>query len=206
MTAGRREQPYLQPYLNAARVHGAGFESLLWASPDTQAARFDAIRRIVDLEGKSVLDLGCGRADLLEFLLARSVRPADNVGIEAVDVLADAADHKGLPRCTILRADFVADPIRMFVGADVVVISGALNTADDAAFYPTLRRAFEAATEALVFNFLDSDRLAGRPHLYFREPRAVRAFARTLSADVAMLDDYLPGDTTVRVARREGEP
>ena len=206
MTAGHREQPYLQPYLKAARTHGAGFESLLWASPDTQAARFDAIQRIVDLDGKSVLDLGCGRADLLDFLLAHGIRPADYVGIEAVDALADAAERKRLPRCTIRRADFVADPIRMFVGADVVVISGSLNTADDSAFYPTLRHAFEAATDALVFNFLDSDRLAGQPHLYFREPRAVRTFAQTLSADVTMLDDYLPGDTTVRVAReREGE-
>jgi SAM-dependent methyltransferase len=201
VTAGEREQPYLRPYLDAAREHGAGFESLLWASPETQAVRFDAIRRAANLSGKSVLDVGCGRADLLSFLLDRGVRPADYVGIEAVDALAAAAKAKRLPGCTIVQADFVAEPIRMFVGADVVVFSGSLNTADDTVFYPTLRHAFEAATEALVFNFLDSPNLAGQPHLYFRDPRVVREFAESLpgATDVRMLNDYLPGDTTVCV-------
>ena len=69
--------PYLQPYLKAAERHGAGFGSLLWASPETQAARFGAIERLGRLHGKSVLDVGCGRADLLVYLLSRGVRPAD---------------------------------------------------------------------------------------------------------------------------------
>ena len=86
--------------------------------------------------------------------------------------------------------------------ADVVVISGSLNTADDAVFYATLRHAYEAATEALVFNFLSSTSLAGQPHLYWRSPRDVLRFARSLSDDVRTLDDYLSGDTTVRVGRR----
>ena len=34
-------EPYLLPYLRAADKHGAEFPSLLWASPQTQAARFD---------------------------------------------------------------------------------------------------------------------------------------------------------------------
>jgi hypothetical protein len=197
------ERSYLRPYLDAAAAHGAGFGSLLWASPQTQAVRFDAIRRITELSGKSLLDVGCGRADLLEHLLARGVRPADYVGIEAVDALADAAEAKRLPGATIVRADFVAEPIRMFVGADVVVFSGSLNTADDAVFYTTLARAFDAATEALVFNFLSSTTLAGQPHLFWRRPDDVTRFARTLSDDVRTLDDYLSGDTTVRVGRRQ---
>ena len=57
--------PYLQPYLKAAERHGAGFGSLLWASPETQASRFDAVERLGRLHGKSILDVGCGRADLL---------------------------------------------------------------------------------------------------------------------------------------------
>src|SRR5215213_2125323 len=72
---------YLSPYLKAASRHGAGFSSLLWASPQTQAVRFAALTRIVDLNGKSLLDVGCGRADLLDFLLAQNVRPAHYVGL-----------------------------------------------------------------------------------------------------------------------------
>src|SRR3954470_7498202 len=200
----QRVQSYLQPYVDAAAAHGAGFGTLLWASPETQAVRFNAIARMANLAGKSVLDVGCGRADLLEYLLGQGVRPADYVGIEAVDALATAAEAKRLPRCAIIRADFVAEPVRLFVGADVVVFSGSLNTADDSVFYSTLRHAHEAATDALVFNFLDSPRLAGQPHLHFREPRVVRAFAEKLSKEVRVLNDYLPGDTTICVAGRHG--
>ena len=78
----------------------------------------------------------------------------------------------------------------------MVVFSGSLNTAEDDDFYTTLRRAFEAAAEALVFNFLADAYLAGADYLHWRRPEDVIAFASQLSADVRTLDDYLPGDFT----------
>jgi SAM-dependent methyltransferase len=195
------QRSYLRPYLDAAAAHGAGFGSLLWASPHTQAVRFEAIRQIVDLRGKSVLDVGCGRADFLEYLLRHEVRPADYVGIEALDALVSAAEAKRLPDARIVRADFVAEPVRMFVGADVVVFSGSLNTADDRVFYSTLSRAYEAATETLVFNFLSSALLAGQSYLHWRRLGDVVRFAKGLSDDVKYADNYLHGDTTVCVRR-----
>jgi SAM-dependent methyltransferase len=204
VTVSRHVEPsYLRPYRDAAAAHGAGFGTLLWASPQTQAVRFEAIRRAVDLNGKSVLDVGCGRADLLEYLLGRGVRPADYVGIEAVGDLAAAAEAKRLPRATIARADFVAEPVRLFVGADVVVFSGSLNTADDSVFYSTLTRAWDAAAETLVFNYLCSPLLAGREYLYWRHPADVTRFARALAHDVRTDDEYLPGDMTVRLHRAD---
>jgi hypothetical protein len=203
VTTDQRQPSYLQPYLDAAATHGAGFGALLWASPTTQEARFDAISRVARLHGKSVLDVGCGRADFLEYLLVRGVRPADYVGIEAVDALADAAAAKRLPNATIVRADFVADPARMFVGADVLVFSGSLNTADDAVFYESLRRGFEATSEMLVFNFLSSPELAGKDYLFWRRTDDVAQFVKTLSRDVGTLQDYLRGDMTVRVTKAQ---
>src|SRR3982751_195878 len=85
---------YLDPYLRAAKLHGSGFSSLLWACPETQAARFDALVRAIDLSGRKVLDVGCGRGDLMDFLTVRGVRISEYIGIEAVDALAGAADEK----------------------------------------------------------------------------------------------------------------
>jgi SAM-dependent methyltransferase len=199
------QPPYLVPYVRAAQQHGSDFPSLLWASPHTQAARFDAIQRLADLQGKSVLDVGCGRADLLAFLLARGVRPADYIGIEAVDELAAAAERRcaaaGRPPARIIRADFVREPLRLFVGADVVVISGSLNTVEDGPFYTTIRRAFEAAAETLVVNFLCSSDLAGAEYLRWRCAGDVLAFARQLGGDVRTLDDYLHGDCTLAIKK-----
>jgi SAM-dependent methyltransferase len=202
------ERPaYLEPYRRAAERHGAGFGSLLWASPQTQAARFEAVRRLVDFQGRSVLDVGCGRADFLDYLVAREVRPASYIGIEGVAALVRVARAKGLAGCEIVEADFLAEPARMDVAAQVVVISGSLNTLDSSGFYATLRRAYEAAGEVLVFNFLCSSQLAGADYLAWHRPDEVLAFARTLSDRVSTAQDYLPGDCTVvmgKAGRDEG--
>lgn len=193
---------YLAPYRDAAARHGGAFASLLWANPQTQAVRFDAIRRACDLRGKSILDVGCGRADLLVYLRSRRIPIADYIGIEAVDALADVAEQKLDPGDRIIRADFIREPVRMFVGADVVIVSGSLNTTDDARFYPTLRRAFDAAAQTLVFNFLCSPQLAASAYLRWRHSADVLAFVATLGAShVEKLADYLAGDCTV-IARR----
>lgn len=191
-TAG---EPYLEPYLRAAQKHGAEFPSLLWASPRTQRARFEAIRLAYDPAGRSVLDAGCGRADYLSFLLEHGAAPADYIGIEAVNDLADAAQTRH-PKATVLRADFVREPARMFVGADVVVFSGSLNTLEGPAFFKTVRRAYDAAGEALVFNFLSSSVLAGQVYLFWHSPQEVLRFAREFCADVRLRQDYLAGDCT----------
>ena len=193
---------YLRPYLDAARTHGEGFRSLLWASPRTQAVRFDALTRAVDFRGRLVCDVGCGRADLLDHLDRAGIPVADYTGIEAVDALAAAAGRRRRPGVRILRGDFVREPVRMFVGAEVVAISGSLNTADDATFYETVRRAFDATAWALVFNFLCSPELAGASHLYWRRRSDVERFVQMLEpVEVRVLEDYLDGDCTVAVLK-----
>jgi SAM-dependent methyltransferase len=198
-------EPYLRPYLRAVKRHGAGFESLLWASPQTQAARFDAIVRACNLTGLSLLDAGCGRGDLLGFLLGRGIEPAHYLGIEAVPELVKAARRKGHARCMIVEADFVLEPKRLFAGADAIIFCGSLNTLDAAAFYRSLRAAVEAAGKTVVFNFLCSPRLASAEWLTWHRVEDVLAFARQMAEDVTLLDDYMEGDCTIAL-RKQGAP
>ena len=192
---------YLQPYRDAARQYRGGFLSLLWASPDTQAARFDAICRLEKLAGRSILDVGCGRADLLNYLATKSIQPADYIGIEAVEELLRVAEKKSCSWATIVATDFVANPKALFVGADVVILCGSLNTLDKDAFYSTIRRAFDATAESLVFNFLDASYLAAASYLTWHRRDEVMTFAKSLSPDVRVLSDYLDGDTTIAIRK-----
>jgi hypothetical protein len=199
------EEPYLRPYLRATREHGGGFDSLLWATPKSQRIRFDAICRAHDLAGKSVLDAGCGRADFMGYLIEADIHPADYIGLEAVEALAAEADSRHYPGCRILRGDFVREPARLFVGADVIVFSGSLNTIDAAGFHETLSRAFAAAAEAVVFNFLASPALAARDYLVWHRPEHVISFLQRLPCTVVTLSDYLQGDCTVAVLKTPEE-
>lgn len=173
---------------------------MLWASPATQAARFGAIRKLAELQGRVVLDVGCGRADLLDDLLSHGIRPAHYHGIEAVPELCDVAEAKARRDATIIRADFVRDPTRMSVGADVVIFSGSLNTLDADVFEASIAAGYHAARRCLVFNFLASPMIAARDYLRWHRAEEVAALLRSIapasSATLKRLDDYLAGDCT----------
>src|SRR5690349_20409862 len=98
---------YLEPYVRAAQRWGAGFQALLWASTKTQRARLEAVRRLGRPAGKSLLDAGCGRADLMGYLIEQNDAPADYIGLEGVAVLAEAAEQRKYPNTRIIRGDFV---------------------------------------------------------------------------------------------------
>lgn len=188
---------YLAPYLDATRRYGAGFGSLLWASPQTQATRFDALLNAVDLTDKTILDAGCGRADLLQYMLDHGVVPRQYIGLEAVDELAAAAESKRLPHCRIIRGDFVLDPALLSADADVLLFSGSLNTLSASDFYRSLAHAFAATGRAVIFNFLSSSYLAASSFLTWHRPEAVLAFGQRLTDQVQVWDDYMKGDATV---------
>jgi len=193
---------YLVPYLRALRRHGPSVQALLWASRQSQQRRFEALTRMYDFAGKRLLDAGCGCGDLLGYLQSRGIRPKQYIGLEAVGELAETARIRCGEEAQIVQCDFLREPLRLFVGADVVVFCGSLNTlgADD--FRSCIGRAHDAAGEAVVFNFLASPALAGADYLTWHAPAEVVEFARTLGADVDLLADYLEGDATVRLSKR----
>jgi len=188
---------YLEPYVRASRRFGAGFGSLLWASPKTQAARFRALTRCCDFQGRMILDAGCGRADFLDFLLRREIRPAKFIGVEAMEPLAAAAEKKRHSMCSIVRGDFVDDPRLLDYSADVIVFCGSLNTLSVFDFHLILTTAWKLTGEFLVFNFLSSDALAKAEHLTWHKQDDVARFARGITERVVVIDDYMKGDCTI---------
>jgi SAM-dependent methyltransferase len=196
---------YLYPYHEAREQGARGFDALLWASREGQRIRFEAIAQIFPLAEKRILDVGCGRADLLGYLLESGIVPAHYMGLDGISASLRAARRKKYAQCEILRAaDFVRRPEALQVGADVVIFSGTLNTLSRPQFYRSLRAAWAAAGEALVFNFLSSHFWCGADWLSWHRRVTVLAFCRSLGGEVSFDESYLHGDCTVAV-RRPGE-
>ncbi len=196
---------YLRPYVDAHRRRWRGARALLWDDRRSQEVRFDAIARNCPLAGMRILDVGCGRADLLAFLLARGIVPAEYVGLEAQPWLVRAARRRGYESCAIVEGDFVREPAKLRIGADVIVFSGSLNLLSSRQFYRHLDLAWAAAGRWLAFNFLCSPALADADWLTWHRRTTVRAFARRAKAAEVRLDDgYEDGDCTVvmRKARK----
>ncbi|MBW8878654.1 MAG: class I SAM-dependent methyltransferase [Acidobacteria bacterium] len=196
---------YLYPYHEARQQGAKGFHALLWTDREAQRIRFDAIVRSCPLAARRILDAGCGRADLLGHLLERGIVPAHYTGLEMIPATVRAARRKRYERCEIMAADFVREPEKLAVGADVVIFSGSLNTLSRPRFYRTLRAAWAAAGRSLVFNFLSSQFWCGEDWLYWHRRQSVLAFCRSLGGEPRFDDSYLEGDCTIVVTRPGGE-
>ncbi len=165
MTRPGSQPEYLQPYLKAVKNAGAGFDATLWSSREGQLRRFDVLLDLADVDGGSILDLGCGIGDLARHLLVKSVPFSKYVGIDAVKEMIDVASEVDDPRCGFLVADPVRDPSCLErAAADWIFISGTLNAMDEDLARSLVDRAFEAAGVGVVFNFLSN-----RPHSRWNE-------------------------------------
>ena len=76
-------------------------------------------------------------------------------------------------------------------------MDGSLNTLEPEDFSQVLQRAFAASRRAVVFNFLCSPLLAAASFLRWHDAGDVLRFARTLTPEVSVRDNYIPGDCTV---------
>lgn len=174
---------YLAPYQEAVDRVGPAFESLLWRNREWQRRRFEVLAEVTEtilpggIRGRTVADLGCGRADFAAWMHEAHVQYGRYIGIDAIEQMVDAGRQvitaQALPDATTVLADFAADPtifkrLTQEHGVEVIVFGGALNTFQPALASIVLERAWEAVSAlgpdgGLVFNFL-SDRYPNATH------------------------------------------
>lgn len=220
---------YLEPYRRAVDEMGPAFEALLWRSRDFQQVRFRVLVETAAaglapfdphptakaLANRVIVDLGCGRADMLSWLDEHRVPFGRYIGVEALPELVNASLVRTADRddAEIIEADFASDhdlfaALVRSHSAEVFLFSGSLNTFEQPAALGVIERAFAALgakpAGAVVFNFLSS--LAphaptddtGPAHRF--DTRTVIALAAGLSPAFTVRHDYLRGhDATVGV-------
>ncbi len=148
---------FLEPYREAVRRFGPGFQSTLWSSREGQHLRFDVMIDLAGMDGRIVLDAGCGSGDFAQHLIERGVRFARYVGVDAVAEMVECARQRSLPGCAFLVADLLRDDTLLReTRPDIVCISGTLNTMDETSARRLVKTAFDAASQGVVFNFLSN--------------------------------------------------
>lgn len=191
-------------YARAVAQHGDHVRSLLYHSEQSQLDRFEAISRIASFAGTSVLDVGCGRADLADFLRARH-GDLSYTGIEITPELADIARRRA-PGLTIVRGtihDLPSD-----AAYDYVIESGVFSTTEYT--WPivesTLRSMWKHTRRTMIATFL-SDLSSGTPSTesrYFSHANLSR-FAESLTRRFSLHHDYRDNDFML-LMHREEEP
>ncbi len=203
-----RTDDYLNAYRDSQEKHGSDFEVTLWANPRSQQRRFEVMTRMTRFAGRRTLDVGCSRGDFADFLLQREIAYEHYIGIDALTEVIEYARSRNLPRTEFHDTDVLDAPATMTAAqAEVVCISGTLNTMSQPQALALLQHAWEAAGRTLIFNFL-SDRCGPEAPPQTHPARrfdtmAMLDWALKRTAIVAMRQDYLPHghDATILMRR-----
>lgn len=168
--------------------------SVRWGNNHDQQKRFAVLSQVMPLEGKSILDVGCGLGDLFKFLSQQQIA-CHYTGIDIVHEFIAAASHN-YPRATFLHQD-VFEVDRPY---DVVLCSGGLSfkVKDNLNYYQSMIKVmYGLAKQAVAFNMLDN-RIHSDDDIYAAySPIAIADFCDTVADRVQIVTDYLPQDFTI---------
>ena len=200
MSASRPEIDTGLWYAEKVALHGYDHRGLGFRTRSSQEKRFEALLRLGDFDGRSVLDVGCGFGDFLDFLQARGIRPR-YAGLDICEPM--------IRRC---RERFAGVDARFDVGdalawdpeeaPDFVVASGIFGLdarGARARIRPTLRRMFAWARVGLAANFLSRRSLEPAEARVYVDPADALEMAFALTPAVRLDHSYLPNDFTIHL-------
>ena len=186
-------------YENRIHPQQESYRVLDWASSKSQQLRFRILADNVDLDGRSILDVGCGLGDLWGYLKRREI-PAEYTGVDLLEeMLAEAARRH--PGATFVRGDVFREP-DPFAGRQFDVVFGSgifnLNLGNNHAFLPrAISRLLELSREHVVFNLLHARMPGTDPTYAYYNPEEVRLAMEGKPVEYEIVDDYLGNDFTV---------
>lgn len=183
------------------RDHGDTPQAVRW-TPAGQRRRYEAFRGIIGkLEGKSLLDFGCGKGDFYGFLRDQGDTGAF-CGVDVNPGLTALARRK-YPEAEFLTLDIEEAPWqRRF---DVVVACGVFNLRIGgiaASHRETIKALYDLCRESLHLNFLTARTPRQDVELFYVEPADLLRFSlEELSPRVTLSHGLVPEDLFLSVFR-----
>jgi len=195
--------------------HGYQPQALFWSNKEIQEIRFENLMGILGKslsdttfdENWSLLDVGCGFADLKFYLAQHNFKP-DYSGIDVSPnmVLGACSQHPGINVHEGELADFDYKAGQF----DYVMLSGALNEVVETAIEGSedqqgdyarsvIRRMYQICRAGVAFNLLNrSDESVGkRTELQSFYPAEMFEFCQSFAQKVILVEGYLDNDFTI---------
>ncbi|MDA8912014.1 class I SAM-dependent methyltransferase [Pseudomonadales bacterium] len=186
-------------YSERFRTLGRDVRALGWGSKEQQDCRFEQVLRALPIEGKSLLDIGCGFGDFLSYCSSFECTPSKYIGWDINhDLIDEAKIQHPSSSFEVLN---LADRLEVVPVAEVGVMLGVLNfnfkyDYDNKAFTKMMiEKAFTAVSKTLVVDFLSTFLTLDYPEegfVYYHDPSEMLAFGLQLTPNVRLLHNYAP--------------
>lgn len=168
----------------------------------SQRYRFKVLTEIGDLETAKVLDYGCGKGDLFQYLLESGFR-GSYTGYDINPELLDLAKTK-FPAARFEQRDLEQDTVAERF--DYVMISGLFNNRisdNQGVMRSLLPCCFALAERGMAFNAISTYVNFREPEMFYASPEETFRFCMTeLSPSVTLRHDNIPYNFTVYVYRK----
>lgn len=172
-----------------------------WESEEAQRLRFDVLLDKVKLDGKKLLDVGCGTGNLIEHINSRGLS-VEYTGVDILEQMIEKANKKNLD-AVFIHTDIFKENIFSPDSFDVVYTSGIfnLNLGNNREFLKdALALFFSLSREAVVFNLLHVDSPDREDKYFYFHPDEVSGILTEFSAvikQVEIIEAYLKNDFTL---------
>ncbi len=184
---GKKELLYF--YNRHLKDFGDAPQTVRW-TPEGQRRRFETLLKIAgDFSGKKILDFGCGKGDLYEFIKERDIS-INYCGIDVNENLIKLAKSK-YPETEFIVVDLEESEFeRVF---DVIFICGVFNlriAGIEESMKNVLKKLFRLCKEALHVNLLSYYIAQRNVELFYVKPEEIMKFAITeLSRSVTLMHE-----------------
>jgi len=178
---------------------GRDVKTLGWGSDEQQRYRFNQVFRVLNLDGKHVLDIGCGFGDFYTLCSELDYKLCHYTGWDINPDLINEAKNQN-KECSFDVVNIAESKILSPV-ADVGVMLGVLNLNFKDKFNNLefskmmIANAFSTVSETLVVDFLSAKRIKEYPpedFVYYHDPSEMLSFALSLTPNVRLFHDYAP--------------
>ena len=183
----------IEHYRGLLRNHGDSFEAAQYSSRESQEARYRILTQVGDLQGKRVLDFGCGSGHLATYLEEQGLR-CRYTGVDIVEDFFPIARAKHPEQRFGRWEDFQHERF------DYVLVSGVFNNRmpDNESFLSeTLEMLFGVCDQALSFNLMSTYVDYQDPGLWYVSPEKVFTIVKRLTPFITLRNDYVVKQVSV---------
>ena len=201
---------YVERYERRLHEHGHSPLTLGWGKPGRESVRFEVMAELIDeVGGESVLDVGCGFADLYDHLKARGWKGSYH-GIDIVPgLLAEALTRH--PELSVAEADIANYLPGERDRFDVAIASGVFNARlqdgrNDEHIRASVTRMFELSRQAICVDFMSTNVDFQHASAWHTDPCWALTLAASLGKRFSLRHDYMPFEFALAVYRDDDHP
>ena len=187
----------IEYYSNLVEEYGINPKSLHWGSQESQETRFSVLTDISNLSGASILDVGCGLADLLDYLIRNRIS-VSYTGYDLTPKMIELALDRFPGKHLEVRDVLEAPPKK--TSFDYILASGIFNLRQkDPMHYikSMVNLMFTLCKEGVAFNTLSIFAPYHYPNEFYADPTEILAMCLKISPYVTIRHDYMEHDFTV---------